>query len=129
MFEGLFQPMHLLVIFGIALLVFGPRRLRSSGRVWAKRSGDSRTRSTVVRKNQIDRGGGRRLFVARCRSLRVENISAVGVGLGREGEEFGGVGPGLGLVAGGARGAGGTRDAVEAVGGYGEGRFVGFESR
>ena len=25
MFEGLFQPMHLLVIFGIALLVFGPR--------------------------------------------------------------------------------------------------------
>ncbi len=27
MFEGLFQPMHLLVIFGIALLVFGPKKL------------------------------------------------------------------------------------------------------
>jgi Sec-independent protein translocase protein TatA len=25
MFEGLFQPMHLLVVFGIALLVFGPK--------------------------------------------------------------------------------------------------------
>ena len=27
MLEGLFQPMHLLVIFGIALLVFGPKTL------------------------------------------------------------------------------------------------------
>ena len=27
MFEGLFQPMHLLVIFGFALLVFGPEKL------------------------------------------------------------------------------------------------------
>jgi sec-independent protein translocase protein TatA len=25
MLEGLFQPMHLLIIFGIALLVFGPK--------------------------------------------------------------------------------------------------------
>jgi sec-independent protein translocase protein TatA len=32
MFEGLFQPMHLLVIFGIALLVFGPRKLPELGR-------------------------------------------------------------------------------------------------
>ena len=31
MFEGLFQPMHLLVIFGIALLVFGPRKLPELG--------------------------------------------------------------------------------------------------
>jgi len=29
MFEGLFQPMHLLVIFGIALLVFGPKSFLS----------------------------------------------------------------------------------------------------
>jgi Sec-independent protein translocase protein TatA len=28
-FEGLFQPMHLLVIFGIALLVFGPKGFRN----------------------------------------------------------------------------------------------------
>jgi len=32
MFEGLFQPMHLLVIAGIALLVFGPKRLPELGR-------------------------------------------------------------------------------------------------
>lgn len=32
MFEGLFQPMHLLVIFAIALLVFGPRRLPELGK-------------------------------------------------------------------------------------------------
>jgi sec-independent protein translocase protein TatA len=32
MFEGLFQPMHLLVIFGIALLVFGPKKLPELGR-------------------------------------------------------------------------------------------------
>ena len=32
MFEGLFQPMHLLVIFGIALLVFGPKQLTELGK-------------------------------------------------------------------------------------------------
>ena len=32
MLEGLFQPMHLLMIFGIALLVFGPRKLPELGR-------------------------------------------------------------------------------------------------
>jgi sec-independent protein translocase protein TatA len=32
MFEGLLQPMHLLVIFGIALLVFGPRKLPELGK-------------------------------------------------------------------------------------------------
>ncbi len=32
MFEGLFQPMHLLIIFVIALLVFGPKRLPELGR-------------------------------------------------------------------------------------------------
>ena len=26
MLEGLFKPMHLLIIFGIALLVFGPKK-------------------------------------------------------------------------------------------------------
>jgi sec-independent protein translocase protein TatA len=31
-FEGLFQPMHLLVIFGIALLVFGPKKLPELGK-------------------------------------------------------------------------------------------------
>lgn len=32
MFEGLLQPTHLLVVFGIALLVFGPKKLPELGR-------------------------------------------------------------------------------------------------
>ena len=32
MFEGLFQPMHLLIIFGIALLIFGPKKLPELGK-------------------------------------------------------------------------------------------------
>ena len=32
MFEGLFQPMHLLLIFGIALLVLGPKKLPELGK-------------------------------------------------------------------------------------------------
>ena len=31
MFEGLFQPMHLLVIFGIALLVFWAQKTSGAG--------------------------------------------------------------------------------------------------
>ena len=32
MFEGLFQPLHLLVILGIAVLVFGPKQLPELGK-------------------------------------------------------------------------------------------------
>ncbi len=32
MFEGLFQPTHLLVVFGIALLVLGPKKLPELGK-------------------------------------------------------------------------------------------------
>jgi sec-independent protein translocase protein TatA len=32
MFEGLFQPMHLMVVAGIALLVFGPKKLPELGK-------------------------------------------------------------------------------------------------
>jgi len=32
MFEGLFQPMHLLVILFIAVLVFGPKKLPELGK-------------------------------------------------------------------------------------------------
>ena len=32
MLEDLFQPMHLLVIFAIALLVFGPKKLPELGK-------------------------------------------------------------------------------------------------
>jgi len=31
-FDGLFQPTHLLVIFGIALLIFGPKKLPELGK-------------------------------------------------------------------------------------------------
>ncbi len=32
MFEGILQPMHLLVILGIALFVFGPKKLPELGK-------------------------------------------------------------------------------------------------
>jgi sec-independent protein translocase protein TatA len=32
MFEGLFQPMHLIVILFIALMVFGPKKLPELGK-------------------------------------------------------------------------------------------------
>jgi sec-independent protein translocase protein TatA len=31
MFEGLFQPMHMLIILGIALIIFGPKKLPELG--------------------------------------------------------------------------------------------------
>jgi sec-independent protein translocase protein TatA len=36
MFEGLFQPLHLVVIFGVALLVFGPKELPELGKASEK---------------------------------------------------------------------------------------------
>ena len=32
MFEGLLQPMHLLIIFGITLLIFDPKKLPELGK-------------------------------------------------------------------------------------------------
>jgi sec-independent protein translocase protein TatA len=32
MFEGLFQPMHLLIVAGIALLILGPKKLPELGK-------------------------------------------------------------------------------------------------
>jgi len=32
MFEGLFQPAHLIIVAGIALLIFGPRKLPELGK-------------------------------------------------------------------------------------------------
>jgi sec-independent protein translocase protein TatA len=32
MFEGIFQPMHLLVILVIAMLIFGPKKLADLGK-------------------------------------------------------------------------------------------------
>ena len=36
MFEGLFQPMHLLIILAVAVLVFGPKKLPELGAGLAK---------------------------------------------------------------------------------------------
>lgn len=33
MFEGLFQPVHLLIVAGIALLILGPKKLPELGKV------------------------------------------------------------------------------------------------
>ena len=32
MFEGLFQPLHLILIFGIAVLLFGPKKIPELGK-------------------------------------------------------------------------------------------------
>jgi sec-independent protein translocase protein TatA len=32
MLEGLFQPTHMLLVFGIALLIFGPKKLPELGK-------------------------------------------------------------------------------------------------
>ena len=32
MFEGLFQPMHLMIVAGIALIIFGPKKLPELGK-------------------------------------------------------------------------------------------------
>lgn len=32
MLEGLFQPMHVIFVFGIALLIFGPKKLPELGK-------------------------------------------------------------------------------------------------
>jgi sec-independent protein translocase protein TatA len=66
MFEGLFQPMHLLVIFGIALLVFGPKKLPELGKGIGegiqgfksamKEDGKSASSSTPIESDQAKTG-------------------------------------------------------------------------
>ena len=61
MFEGLFQPMHLLVIAGIALLIFGPKKLPELGKglgdgirgFKAAMSGDEKPPETAEPANKI----------------------------------------------------------------------------
>ena len=50
MFEGLFQPTHLLLIFGVALLIFGPKKLPELG----KGIGDSIRSFKSAMKNKED---------------------------------------------------------------------------
>ena len=60
MLEGLFQPMHLLIIFFIALLVFGPKKLPDLGKgigegIRALKEGlkDKPTESAETPKSQV----------------------------------------------------------------------------
>jgi sec-independent protein translocase protein TatA len=56
MFEGLFQPMHLLVLLGLALLIFGPKKLPELG----KGLGDGiRTFKSAIRGAEQDSTGER----------------------------------------------------------------------
>jgi Sec-independent protein translocase protein TatA len=51
MFERLSQPMHLLAIFGIALLVFEPKSFRNVGR---DQRGNSRRQERHARREQAN---------------------------------------------------------------------------
>ncbi len=60
MFEGLFQPTHLIIIFAIALLVFGPKKLPELGKglgegIRALKEGmkDTPQASNEVKSNEI----------------------------------------------------------------------------
>jgi len=63
MFEGLFQPMHFVMIFGIALLVFGPKKLRELG----KGIGEG-IRGFKTAMKEEEQGHGRRLGRVRGQS-------------------------------------------------------------
>jgi sec-independent protein translocase protein TatA len=66
MLEGLFQPMHLLIIFGIALLVFGPKKLPELGKGLGesirgfksamKADEEARTTTTVADEPSVTKG-------------------------------------------------------------------------
>ena len=49
MFDGLFQPMHLIVILFIALLVFGPKKLPELGKSLGKGLAEFRRASAELR--------------------------------------------------------------------------------
>jgi sec-independent protein translocase protein TatA len=58
MIEGLLQPMHLIVIFGIALLVFGPKKLPELGRGLGEGiRGFKGAMAEGARKNESDQSG------------------------------------------------------------------------
>lgn len=64
MFEGLFQPMHLLVILGIAVLVFGPKKIPELGKGLGEGIRSFRSRCSPRRKPRITpRNESRKTFI------------------------------------------------------------------
>jgi sec-independent protein translocase protein TatA len=61
MFEGLFQPLHLIVIFLVALVVFGPKKLPEFGKGLGeairgfKKALDEEGTSDAVKPSQISK--------------------------------------------------------------------------
>jgi sec-independent protein translocase protein TatA len=64
MFEGLFQPLHLMIIAGIALLIFGPKKLPELGRglgdgirgFKSAISGEEKPVAVVVKPEEVKKG-------------------------------------------------------------------------
>ena len=66
MFEGLFQPMHLVVLIGIALLVFGPKKLPELGKgIGEGIRGFKSAMNPVEEKRQADQRNGEATPVAK----------------------------------------------------------------
>jgi sec-independent protein translocase protein TatA len=57
MFNGLFQPLHLLVILGIVLIVFGPKKLPELGSSLGKAIRDFK-KATSETENKLDNPAG-----------------------------------------------------------------------
>jgi sec-independent protein translocase protein TatA len=57
MFEGLFQPMHLLLLLGIALLVFGPKKLPELGKGLGQGLRDFKSAMASEEKDKPNGGG------------------------------------------------------------------------
>lgn len=64
MLEGLFQPLHLMIIAGIALLIFGPKKLPELGKglgdgirgFKSAISGEEKTSAVVVKPEEVKKG-------------------------------------------------------------------------
>jgi sec-independent protein translocase protein TatA len=53
MFNGLFQPLHVLVIIGIALIIFGPKRIPELGNSLGKAIREFK-KATSEAENKLD---------------------------------------------------------------------------
>ena len=61
MFEGIFQPMHLLVILAIALIIFGPGKLPELGSSLGKAIRDFKNAMNEAEKEPEDKTEAKKL--------------------------------------------------------------------